>query len=68
MLDASFRVWLIEVNGSPAVAEKLLPGYVRGVTALVIDPLFPGARAAGGAGVADTGFDLVYKHAAPRPG
>ncbi len=41
MLDADFRVWLIEVNGSPAVAQKLLPDFTRDLVRLVIDPLFP---------------------------
>jgi tubulin--tyrosine ligase len=40
MLDADFDVWLIEVNGSPAVAKALQDSVVTDLVKLVVDPLF----------------------------
>lgn len=38
--DASdVDVWLIEINSSPAVAEKLLPMFATKVIELAIDPI-----------------------------
>jgi hypothetical protein len=34
-------VWLIEVNSSPAVADKLLPAMTEDLIGLIIDPIFP---------------------------
>ncbi|XP_006825271.1 tubulin--tyrosine ligase-like [Saccoglossus kowalevskii] len=41
MVDSDFKVWLIEVNGSPASAEKLLPGLSSAIVTVAIDPVFP---------------------------
>lgn len=60
MLDADFRVWLIEVNGSPALANHLLPGFVNDFVRLVIDPAFPTAGAADAA--PGGGFNLIHSH------
>ena len=37
----SIKVWLIEVNSSPAVAEDLLNDFVDDLLEIVIDPAFP---------------------------
>lgn len=41
VVDADLRVWLCEVNASPAVAEPLLPGLVRALVRRAVDPLCP---------------------------
>ncbi|XP_065832819.1 tubulin--tyrosine ligase-like [Oscarella lobularis] len=46
MLDTSFKVWLMEVNGSPASAERLLPAMAQSIVQTAIDPLFPPAEEA----------------------
>jgi hypothetical protein len=33
-------VWLIEINSSPAIAEKLLPLFAKNLIRVAIDPLF----------------------------
>ena len=37
-------VWLIEINSSPAVAEKLLPMFATKVIELAIDPILDEER------------------------
>ncbi|XP_019625758.1 PREDICTED: tubulin--tyrosine ligase-like isoform X2 [Branchiostoma belcheri] len=41
MLDTQLKVWLIEVNGAPACARKLLPDLAAGIVDIAISPLFP---------------------------
>ncbi|XP_077991284.1 tubulin--tyrosine ligase-like, partial [Glandiceps talaboti] len=41
MVDDKFKVWLIEVNGSPASAQKLLPALSEAIVTIAIEPLFP---------------------------
>eukprot|EP00993_Chasmostoma_nieuportense_P001169 NODE_2073_length_1288_cov_6.565891_g1972_i0.p1 GENE.NODE_2073_length_1288_cov_6.565891_g1972_i0~~NODE_2073_length_1288_cov_6.565891_g1972_i0.p1 ORF type:complete len:405 (+),score=124.89 NODE_2073_length_1288_cov_6.565891_g1972_i0:37-1215(+) len=41
MLDAAFNVWLIEINGQPAVAEALLPQFTKDFVELIVRPNFP---------------------------
>ncbi|XP_022097869.1 tubulin--tyrosine ligase-like isoform X2 [Acanthaster planci] len=41
VLDMDFKVWLIEVNGSPACAQRLKSQLVEGIICLVIDRVFP---------------------------
>jgi len=41
LVDMDLRVWLCEINSSPAVAERLLPGLVRSLVACAIDPACP---------------------------
>ncbi|KAK7103151.1 tubulin--tyrosine ligase-like [Littorina saxatilis] len=41
MLDEHFKVWLLEVNGAPACANKLLPDMVRSLVETTVDPAFP---------------------------
>ncbi|KAK6181637.1 hypothetical protein SNE40_009457 [Patella caerulea] len=41
ILDENFKVWLLEINGAPACAQKLLPNLIESLVATAIDPLFP---------------------------
>ena len=40
LLDDDLRVWLCEINASPAVADELLPGLVDALIRTAIDPVF----------------------------
>lgn len=40
MLDSNLKVYLLEINSSPAVANDLLPGFVQDLIANIIDPVF----------------------------
>jgi len=59
MLDANFKAYLIEVNATPASAEKLLYQMVDNFIARVLDPIYPPppefARSD-----QDNAFDLIY--------
>ncbi|KAJ9451665.1 Tubulin glycylase 3B [Diplonema papillatum] len=41
LVDAGFKVWLLEVNGSPASAEKWKEAMVADILRLTIDERFP---------------------------
>uniref|UniRef100_UPI0035901AF7 tubulin--tyrosine ligase n=1 Tax=Myxine glutinosa TaxID=7769 RepID=UPI0035901AF7 len=41
MVDEDFHVWLIEVNGAPACAQKLYGDLCQGIIDLAISPFFP---------------------------
>ena len=41
LVDAELRVWLCEINASPAVADELLPGLVDALIRTAIDPSCP---------------------------
>ena len=41
LVDANLRIWLCEINASPAVADHLLPAFVDALVATAIDPVFP---------------------------
>eukprot|EP00759_Apiculatamorpha_spiralis_P030826 PhF_6_TR32406/c0_g1_i1/m.48078/K06047/TTL; tubulin---tyrosine ligase len=41
MVDATMKVLLIEINGSPASAEKWQGPLVEGIVQTVVDPLYP---------------------------
>ena len=45
MVDAALKVWLIEVNSSPAVTEALLPRVARDLIRTAVDPVWPPLRA-----------------------
>lgn len=40
MVDESFRVWLIEINGAPACAQKLYPELCQGIVDVAISSVF----------------------------
>lgn len=39
LLDDELRVWLCEINASPAVADELLPGLVDALVRTAVDPV-----------------------------
>ena len=41
LIDDALKVWLCEINASPAVAEQLMPKLVRDLIAVAIDPHLP---------------------------
>ena len=41
LLDDDLRVWLCEINASPAVADELLPALVEDLIRTAVDPIFP---------------------------
>ncbi|XP_032240390.2 tubulin--tyrosine ligase isoform X2 [Nematostella vectensis] len=41
MVDATFKVWLLEINGAPASAQALLSSIAQGIVNKAIDPIFP---------------------------
>eukprot|EP00118_Oscarella_pearsei_P008558 m.44910 g.44910 ORF g.44910 m.44910 type:complete len:206 (+) comp33551_c0_seq17:531-1148(+) len=55
MVDADFKVWLMEVNGSPAAAEKLLHEMAQNIVHSAIDPVFAPPEKA----IQKTLFDLI---------
>ncbi|XP_071962203.1 tubulin--tyrosine ligase-like [Antedon mediterranea] len=40
ILDDTLRVWLMEVNGAPACAKKLLPKLADGIISIAVQPIF----------------------------
>uniref|UniRef100_A0A9J8ANN9 Tubulin--tyrosine ligase n=1 Tax=Cyprinus carpio carpio TaxID=630221 RepID=A0A9J8ANN9_CYPCA len=40
MLDESFKVWLIEINGAPACAQRLYPELCQGIVDVAISTVF----------------------------
>ncbi|XP_069091171.1 tubulin--tyrosine ligase [Pleurodeles waltl] len=41
MVDKDMKVWLIEVNGAPACAQKLYPELCQGIVDVAISSIFP---------------------------
>ena len=41
LVDADLRVWLCEINASPAVADELLPSLVKSLIRTALDPCCP---------------------------
>jgi tubulin--tyrosine ligase len=60
LIDADFRVWLCEINASPAVAEQLMPKLVRDLIGRTVDAEVSSLPAFGDAAAAAEG-----QHAAP---
>ena len=60
MVDDNNKVWLIEVNSSPAVADELNTKLAADLVAKEIDPYFEGAGpcAAGAAATSTTAAEL----------
>ncbi|KAJ1456062.1 tubulin-tyrosine ligase family-domain-containing protein [Pelagophyceae sp. CCMP2097] len=44
MIDAADKVWLVEVNSSPAIAEELAAGFAEHIVQVAILPYLDGAR------------------------
>ena len=73
MVDEDFRVSLIEINSSPAVAELLLPEFTEALVRTAIDPMFPpesagadcGSAAAAAAAAAAVPTEVPMEVAAP---
>lgn len=63
MPDEDGKVWLLEVNGSPAAAERMTPALAADVVALAIDDMFPPSDGAAAAGFGD-GSDTAAAAAA----
>lgn len=66
MVDADYKVWLIEVNAAPCVTERLRCDFAEELVATVIDPSFPishneSQSCAPETQAATTLFDLVYE-------
>ncbi|XP_056290819.1 tubulin--tyrosine ligase [Pseudoliparis swirei] len=40
MVDESFKVWLIEINGAPACAQKLYPELCQGIVDVAVSSVF----------------------------
>ena len=47
IIDQWHKVWLLEVNGSPGVADRLIQKIVDDTIELVFEPKFPCIRGAG---------------------
>eukprot|EP01062_Namystynia_karyoxenos_P008038 TRINITY_DN12837_c0_g1_i1.p1 TRINITY_DN12837_c0_g1~~TRINITY_DN12837_c0_g1_i1.p1 ORF type:complete len:447 (+),score=179.20 TRINITY_DN12837_c0_g1_i1:104-1342(+) len=65
LIDEDFEVWLLEINGSPASAEKWKEGMVARIIELVVDPRFPPPEGSPAAGAPRGGgerqeFDLIF--------
>ena len=57
MLDETFQLWLLEVNGAPGITADLADDMVADVIALAVDPVFnPSAPPA------TTDFELIYSY------
>jgi len=55
IIDDGLKLWLIEVNGSPGVADHLLSGMARDVIDVAVNPILNEARGAAGAHPSPTG-------------
>ena len=64
IIDTDYKVWLQEINATPAIAKRLLRSISDDIIEVAIDPLFPNQHSVGGneskCGAAN-GFDLVYQ-------
>eukprot|EP00056_Hartaetosiga_gracilis_P008548 m.122149 g.122149 ORF g.122149 m.122149 type:complete len:121 (+) comp12934_c0_seq2:879-1241(+) len=43
LVDAEYKVWLLEINGAPAAAERLREKIAGDICSLIIDNLFCGS-------------------------
>jgi len=59
MLDANFKAYLIEINATPASAEKLLCQMVDSYIARALDPIYPPPPESARSDK-DNLFDLIY--------
>ena len=61
MVDEDMKVWLIEINGSPASAEYLLEDMMTNLIATVVAPMFPAPEGAEYPYVEDN-FKCIYRN------
>ncbi|KAL1507876.1 hypothetical protein AB1Y20_007483 [Prymnesium parvum] len=77
LVDEDLRVWLCEINASPAVAEALLPGLCSALVRECIDPVCPPNQEtmssleeyhAAGLQAKETGdaFEMLYENATQK--
>jgi tubulin--tyrosine ligase len=59
IIDDSLHVWLLEINGSPGVADRLLSRIVRDFVEVVLDPIFPSPGRQRRS--SPNGFELAYE-------
>lgn len=58
IVDSNSKVWLIEVNASPAVAKPLLPKVAADIIKTAIDPIFPRPNCSDSQ---ESDFELVFE-------
>ena len=64
IIDAEYKVWLQEINATPAIAKRLLGSISNDIIEVAIDPLFPNQHNARGNESKygeGNGFKLVYQ-------
>ena len=64
IIDAEYKVWLQEINATPAIAKRLLGSISNDIIEVAIDPLFPNQHNAWGNESKygeGNGFKLVYQ-------
>jgi len=61
IIDSSHKVWLQEINATPAIAEKLLGKISSDIIEVAIDPVFPQLSNSESKSESENGFCLVYK-------
>ena len=65
MVDEDAKVWLIEVNGSPASAEYLLEGMMGDLLTAVVEPMFPAPAGFSYPTTPDNQFMKIYTNPSP---
>eukprot|EP01063_Lacrimia_lanifica_P005456 TRINITY_DN1322_c0_g1_i1.p1 TRINITY_DN1322_c0_g1~~TRINITY_DN1322_c0_g1_i1.p1 ORF type:complete len:951 (+),score=284.96 TRINITY_DN1322_c0_g1_i1:58-2910(+) len=65
MIDDDKKVWLIEINGSPASAEALKENMMQDLINKVIAPHFPAPPGHSYPQPEPNKFELIYKHTRP---
>jgi tubulin---tyrosine ligase len=58
-VDTAGKVWLLEVNATPAIAKSLLPKISRDIIRTAIDPMFPRKSEDGKDG--DSEFEMIFE-------
>ncbi len=62
IIDSKHKVWLQEINATPAIADRLLGKISRDIIELAIDPVFPNSYTNSESKTeCENGFSLVFK-------